>query len=103
MWPADPEGRGWTTDRTKKELQWISETGLGQVVTVTSYHEISIAISQKWAGGATTFQGDSAAEGIEQIDRMNDGAADAQVTHSPHIAGVMYARDVIKIVGSWIQ
>ncbi|TKA60225.1 hypothetical protein B0A55_13169, partial [Friedmanniomyces simplex] len=101
MWPADPEGRKWTTDRMKKELQHISEKGLGQAITVAAYREIAIAISRKWVRGATAFQGDNTDEGIEaQIDSMDDNAADEQATHSPPIAGLIYARDVMEIVGS---
>ena len=31
---------------------------------------------------------------------MDDNAADEQATHSPHIARMIYARDVLELVGS---
>lgn len=34
MWPADANGRKWTTDRMKEELQEVSKAGLGYLITV---------------------------------------------------------------------
>ncbi|KAK4907119.1 hypothetical protein LTR49_023814 [Elasticomyces elasticus] len=63
--------------------------------------KIATAISRRWVREATAFQTDDEGESIEaQIDSMDDNAADEQATPSPHIAGLIYARDVIELVGS---
>jgi hypothetical protein len=38
LWPADMDGRRWTTERMKHELQRMSEAGLGQSIDVAGYH-----------------------------------------------------------------
>jgi hypothetical protein len=60
MWPADADGRKWTTDRMKEELQQVSQASLGQSMHVAAYREIAIAISRQWVRGATQFQLDEA-------------------------------------------
>ena len=101
MWPADPDGRQWTTERIKKVLQQTSEKGLGQAISVAAYREIAIAISRQWVRGETAFDEDGEGESIEsQITAMDGVAADEQATHSAHVAGLIYARDVMELFGS---
>ncbi|KAK0352147.1 hypothetical protein LTR59_017192 [Friedmanniomyces endolithicus] len=101
LWPTDPDGSKWTTDRMKRELQRVSTKALGQSISVNAYREIAIAISRQWVRGDSAFQRDHEEESIEaQIDRMDSNAADEQATHSPHVAGLIYARDVMELVGS---
>ncbi|KAK3046026.1 hypothetical protein LTR09_012463 [Extremus antarcticus] len=98
MWPADVDGRKWTTDRMKEELQEVSKAGLGYPITVAAYREIAIAISRQWMRGATAFQSDQDDENEEWEKENGAGsAADEQATHSPHIAGLIYARDSIEM------
>ncbi|KAK1807894.1 hypothetical protein LTR12_017752 [Friedmanniomyces endolithicus] len=79
MWPADPDGSKWTTDRMKRVLQQVSTKALGQSISVAAYREIAIAISRQWVRGDTAFQRDHEDESIEaQIDRMDSNAADEQ-------------------------
>lgn len=47
LWPADADGRKWTTERMKHELQRVSEAGLGQPINVAAYRQIAIAISRR--------------------------------------------------------
>ncbi|KAK0768541.1 hypothetical protein LTR59_017590 [Friedmanniomyces endolithicus] len=101
LWPTGPDGRKWTTDRMKRELQRDSTKALGQSISVAAYREIAIAVSRQWVRGDSAFQRDNEDESIEaQIDSMDGNAADEQATHSPHIAGLIYARDVMELVGS---
>ena len=48
LWPADADGRKWTTERIKHELKRVSEAGLGQSINVAGYRQIAIAISRRW-------------------------------------------------------
>jgi hypothetical protein len=101
MWPADVDGKKWTTDRMKGELQRVSEAALGYPITVAAYREIAIAISRQWVRGATAFQSDEDEENEEwQKENIISAAADDQATHSPHIAGLIYARNSIEMSGT---
>jgi superfamily II DNA helicase RecQ len=101
MWPADADGRKWTTDRMKEELQQVSTAALGQPMHVAAYREIAIAISRQWVRGATAFQLDEADENDEwRKQNILSDVADDQATHSPHIAGMIYARDSMEMSGT---
>lgn len=101
MWPPDADGRKWTTDRMKEQLQEISTAALGQPMHVAAYREIAIAISRQWVRGATAFQVDEADENEEwRKENMLSDVADDQATHSPHIAGMIYARDSMEMSGA---
>jgi superfamily II DNA helicase RecQ len=101
MWPADADGRKWTTDRMKEELQQVSTAALGQPMHVAAYREIAIAISRQWVRGATAFQLDEADENDEwKKQNILSDVADDQATHSPHIAGMIYARDSMEMSGT---
>ena len=54
LWPADADGRKWTTERMKHELQRVSEAGLGQSINVAAYRQIAIAISRRWIRKGTS-------------------------------------------------
>ena len=101
MWPADVDGRKWTTARMKQELQHISEAGLGQSMHVAAYREIAIAISRRWIRGSTAFQQDEDDEN-DQWRRQNISGeiADEQAAHSPHTAGLIYARNAMEMSGA---
>jgi hypothetical protein len=56
MWPADPSGREWTSDRFREALKRESTTGLGQALTIAAYREIAIGISRRFLRGSTAFR-----------------------------------------------
>ncbi|KAF1345605.1 hypothetical protein EJ07DRAFT_186017 [Lizonia empirigonia] len=41
MWPADPSGRKWTSDRFQEALKRESRIGLGLELTIPAYREIA--------------------------------------------------------------
>ena len=101
MWPTDVDGRKWTTDRMTAAMKQVTEEGMGQAIGVHAYREIAIAISREWVRGATQFQRDEA-DPNEEWDEANhiSQAADLQATHSPHIAGSIYARNSMERSGA---
>ena len=101
MWPADGDGTKWTTDRMKKELQRVSKASMGQAMTVAAYRQIAIAISRQHVRGATQFHAadDEESEEWRQQNTL-DEAADEQATHSPDVAGRLYARNSMEMSGS---
>jgi len=56
MWPADPSGRKWTSDRLREALKRESRVGLGQELTIAAYREIAIGISRRFLRGSTAFR-----------------------------------------------
>jgi hypothetical protein len=92
LWPADVDGKRWTTDRMTKVLKQTSLTSLQQPLTVQSYRQIAIAISREWLQGETPFPLDNESDGDNE-GSSPDHAADLQATHSSHIAGMVYARE----------
>ena len=101
MWPTDVDGRKWTPERMKKELQRVSQAGLGQSIHMAAYREIAIAISRRWVRASTAFQVDEDDEDAEwRKQNVLSDAADEQATHSPHIAGTIYARDAMELSGA---
>lgn len=56
MWPADPDGRKWTTERLREALKRESQIRLGQELTVAAYREITISISWRFLRGSTAFK-----------------------------------------------
>jgi hypothetical protein len=63
MWPADPSGRKWTTERLREALKRESRIRIGQELTIAAYRKIAISISQRFLRGSTAFK---AEEGDEQ-------------------------------------
>ncbi|KAI0615940.1 hypothetical protein TUN199_12091, partial [Pyrenophora tritici-repentis] len=47
MWPADPSGRKWTTDRLREALKRESRIAMGQEWTFAGYREMAIGISRR--------------------------------------------------------
>ncbi|KAK1809579.1 hypothetical protein LTR12_016055 [Friedmanniomyces endolithicus] len=85
-----------TTQQTR-----VNTKALGQSISVAAYREIAIAISRQWVRGDSAVQRDHEEESVEaQIDRIDSNAADEQATHSPHVARLICARDVMELVGS---
>lgn len=101
LWPADVDGRQWTTERMKQELQRVSEAGLGQSINMAGYRQIAIAISRRWVRKSTSNAADGEDDESDWLqDDPSGDIADEQATHSPHVAGAVYAREVQELAGA---
>jgi len=101
LWPADADGRQWTTERMKHELQRVSEAGLGQSINMAAYRQIAIAISRRWVRQGTSHATEGEDDEGEWLqDDPSGDIADEQATHSPHVAGAVYAREVQELAGA---
>jgi hypothetical protein len=100
MWPADPNGRKWTTERLREALKRESRIGIGQEWTIAAYREIAIGISRRFLRGSTAFKAEEGDEN-EVWDEEHAGAsiADEQAGHTAHIAGLIYARGIMEQAG----
>ena len=65
MWPADPSGRKWTTDRLREALKRESRIGVGQEWTFAGYREMAISISRRFLRGSAAFKADEGEENKE--------------------------------------
>jgi superfamily II DNA helicase RecQ len=101
MWPADPNGRKWTTERLREALKRESRIGMGQEWTIAAYREIAIGISRRFLRGSTAFKAEEGDE-KEAWDEEQAGAsiADEQAGHTAHIAGLIYARGIMEQAGA---
>jgi hypothetical protein len=100
MWPADPNGRKWTSERFRDALKRESRIGLGQELTIASYREIAIGISRRFLRRSTAFAADEGdeSEGWNEENRESL-IADEQAGHTAHIAGMIYARGIMEQAG----
>jgi hypothetical protein len=55
MWPADPNGRKWTTDRLREALKRESRIAIGQEWTFAGYREMAIGIVRVIGGRGTAL------------------------------------------------
>jgi hypothetical protein len=101
MWPADPNGRKWTTERLREALKRESWIGMGQEWTMAAYCEIAIGISRRFLRGSTAFKAEEGDEN-EAWDEEQAGAsiADEQAGYTAHIAGLIYARGIMEQAGA---
>jgi RecQ family ATP-dependent DNA helicase len=101
MWPADPSGRKWTSDRFREALKRESRIGMGLELTIAAYREVAIGISRRFLRGSTAFRAD---EGDENEAWNEENAwsaiADMQAGHTMHIAGMIYARGIMEQAGA---
>ena len=101
MWPADPSGRKWTSDRFRETLKRESRIGLGLELTIPAYREIAIGISRRFMRKGSAFQADEGDENKAWDDENMAGMiADLQAGHTSHVAGMIYARGIMEMAGA---
>ncbi|KAK7178346.1 hypothetical protein PSPO01_15608 [Paraphaeosphaeria sporulosa] len=97
MWPADPNGRKWMTDRMREALKRETSVGLSQPLTIPAYREIAIGISRRFLRGSTAFQQEEGDESEAWNEENTAGLiADLQAGHTAHVAGMVYARGIME-------
>jgi superfamily II DNA helicase RecQ len=100
MWPADPNGRKWTTDRLREALKRESRIAMGQEWTFAGYREMAIGISRRYLRGSTAFQADEGEDKAGNEDTTEASIADEQAGHTSHVAGLVYARGIMEQAGA---
>jgi hypothetical protein len=95
MWPADPSGRKWTSDRFRETLKRESRIGLGLELTIQAYREIAIGISRRFLRKSTAFQAKEGDENEEwNEENVGSAIADMQAGHTVHVAGMISGEDI---------
>jgi hypothetical protein len=100
MWPADPNGRKWTTDRLREALKRESRIAIGQEWTFAGYREMAIGISRRFLRGSTAFQADEGEEKEGNKETAEASIADEQAGHTSYVAGLVYARGIMEQAGA---
>lgn len=99
LWPADPAGKEWTSERFRKSLQSEFEKGVGQSIGIAVYRVMAIAISRHFLNTKAAFKTDDDDEDGDWNEDADTQIADEQAGHSPHIAGMIYARGITEADG----
>jgi hypothetical protein len=110
LWGPDPDGRAWSSERFRTVLKRESAIGLkGQKLTIAGYREIAIGISRRFMRPSSMFPNNvqeaerqEAHEGHDPGDDPEEWlgtVADLQAGHSPHVAGLVYARGIMEQAG----
>jgi hypothetical protein len=96
---ADDGGeQGWTSERMRKITQWASIRWIGVKINISAWRNIAIAISRRFCR-ETPFvidetQPDEMDDNSPEGD--NDSPHDLQSGHTTHIAGMIYARELVE-------
>ncbi|KAL8991690.1 MAG: hypothetical protein Q9169_007742, partial [Polycauliona sp. 2 TL-2023] len=99
LWPADPQGRQFTSERMRKCMARESEIGMGVRLTIQSYREVSIAMSRRWVRQQDAFRMDEDDEDGDWNEDDDHQIADEQAGHTSHVAGMIYARGIMERSG----
>lgn len=98
MWPTDPNGKKWTSERMRKVMKRESLVGLGLELTIQSYRELAIGISRRYMRGQA-FRMDEDDEDGDWQEGEKDEVLDLQAGHTAHVAGMIYARGIMERSG----
>jgi len=98
MWPIDPDGKKWTSKRMRKVMKRESLMGLRLELTIQSYRELTIEISRRYMQGQA-FRMDEDDEDGDWQKGEKDEVMDLQAGHTAHVAGMIYAREIMKRSG----
>jgi hypothetical protein len=100
MWPADPNGCKWTTDRLCEALKRETRIAMGQEWTFARYRVMAIGISWWFLHGSTAFQANEREEKGDNEETAEVSIADEQADHTLHVAGLVYARRIMEQAGA---
>jgi hypothetical protein len=99
VWPTDPQGRQWTSERMSKAMRRLSVVGLGADMGLRAYRDLAIAISRRYLRPREAFQRDEDDEDGDRDEDIEAVTADRQAGHTPHVAGTVYARGIMERSG----
>ncbi len=103
LWPCDPSGREWKSERMRNRLKEESQIGLGCTLNLYSYRHLAIAISRRQLLGSLAFTPDEADEDGDEDEDDPHHILDAQAAHSSHVSGAVYARGIHELTGGITQ
>jgi len=81
----------WTSERLRKILQEHSRKWLDEVINISAWRQIAIAIANQYLRGDFKDNGIGDID-LEAFDENEDSPWDLQAGHGTHVAGMIYAR-----------
>ncbi|KAK1920515.1 hypothetical protein P3342_008276 [Pyrenophora teres f. teres] len=99
MWPADPSGRKWTTDRLREALKREPDRD-GPEWTFAGYREMAIGISRRFCVDRLRSRQMRRENKEWAEEQAGDSIADEQAGHTSHVAGLVYARGIMEQSGA---
>lgn len=114
MWPPDPDTqRVWSSERLRDDLKSETSRGLDGAINLTAYRDIAIGISRRYMRHSNQFpnnihtddrtpedQDDGDDEGGMGAEEWTGHVTDLQEAHSPHVAGMVYGREITEQPGT---
>jgi hypothetical protein len=101
LWLVDHKGRKTTSTQMQEAMKRYSREHLGQILTIQSYCEITIAISYRFISEQDAFMKDfdgidegGLDEGEEEqgVGRRLQAIMDKQASHTSSVTGMIYAQ-----------
>ena len=95
---AEGEEQGWTSERMRKIMQAGSMRWIGIKINISAWRNIAIAISRRFCREAPFETDNIRPEDVDDNhpDVNDDNPHDLQSGHTTHIAGMIYARELVE-------
>jgi superfamily II DNA helicase RecQ len=89
---------GWTSERMRKIMQRASMRWIGVKINISAWRNIAIAISRRFCREAPFETDEVRPEDVDSQgpDGQDDSQHDLQSGHTTHIAGMIYARELVE-------
>jgi hypothetical protein len=89
--------QAWTSERLRKIIQKASFRWMGVKLNISAWRQIAIAISRRYCRENPFQSEDPSQEGdASDEESIDDNPWDLQTGHSTHIAGMIYARELME-------
>lgn len=101
MWPADSNGRKWSSERIRQILKRESQSRIGVALGIQAYRMVVIAISRRFLRQHAFGLDEDDEDGeYDEDDGQRENETIAQQSgHSAHVAGMIYARGIMEQTG----
>ena len=86
----------WTSERMRRALQEASMRLIGVKIHISCWRNSAIAISRRYCREAPFPSDDPKADDVVGVEEDEDDEHDLQAGHGTHIAGMIYARELME-------
>jgi RecQ family ATP-dependent DNA helicase len=92
----DDPNQGWTSERMRRALQEASMRLIGVKIHISCWRNSAIAMSRRYCRAAPFSGDDPKTDDAAGADQEEDDEHDLQAGHGTHIAGMIYARELME-------
>jgi superfamily II DNA helicase RecQ len=93
---GEDHNRGWTSERMRRALQEASMRLIGVKIHISCWRNSAIAMSRRYCREAPFPSDDPEADEAKGVEPDDDNEHDLQAGHGTHIAGMIYARELME-------